>query len=70
MTREDLGKHIALRLKDKGISQNELARRCGTSKANMSRWINGKCVPDALMLREIAIALGSTPNALLGWDDI
>lgn len=66
-------KEIGLRIKKarqaKGLKQEELAERIGAkSSAAVSAWEVGKAKPDCVTLLEICIALGVSPDELLGYD--
>lgn len=41
----------------KWITQKELAKRVGTSQTMISRYMSGKCMPNAIMLKKLADAL-------------
>jgi len=43
-----------------GISQNELARRCGVTSGHLSLLINGRRSPSALLRRRLMHELGVT----------
>ena len=60
-----LGEQIRMRLKKKGISQNELARKAGISSSGMSTIINGAYDPRLGNLQMIASALDCTVGDLL-----
>lgn len=62
----ELGEQIKMRMKAKGISQNELARRAGMSSSGMSTIINGSYDPRLSSLRAIAAELECTVADLLG----
>ena len=50
----------------KGLSQEELAVQLHVVRQTVSKWEKGLSVPDAQMLIQIAEALDTTVNALLG----
>ena len=52
--------------KAKGLSQEELAVKIGVVRQTISKWEKGLSVPDSEMLIEIAEALGTSVNVLLG----
>ena len=56
--------------KSKGLTLDELAERIGTSKQTIHRYENGIItnVP-AEKVESLAVALGTTPQELMGWDD-
>ena len=60
-----LGDKIKQKLKEKGISQKDLARLTSVSYATMHRYINGKTSPRLSVLNEIALILGISVNELL-----
>lgn len=54
---------------DRGITQSELCRKIGVTKATLSRYISFKRLPATKHLIKIAKALNTTPNYLLGFDE-
>ncbi len=60
------GQIIKELLEQKGISQKELAISSGVTEAAMSHYIKGDRVPRGANLLNIAKALGTTTNMLLG----
>lgn len=60
-----IGEKIKQRLKEKGMSQNELARRAGLSSSGISTIISGSFEPRMDNLRQIAQALDCQPSDLL-----
>ena len=63
---QELGKRIADLLKRKGIQQKELAERIGLTEATISRYISGERDPKPEVLANIATALHTTSDFLLG----
>lgn len=61
-----LGARIAQILKGRGLTQKELAARVGVTEAVMSRYISGEREPKPEMLANIATALHTTSDFLLG----
>lgn len=61
-----LSENILSLRKAKGMSQEELADRLHVVRQTVSKWEKGLSVPDAQMLIEIAAALDTTVNILLG----
>ena len=66
METKSTGKIIKEILEQKGISQKELAASAGVTEAAMSHYIKGDRVPRGANLLNIAKALGTTTNVLLG----
>ena len=65
MTKE-LGEKILQELKQKSITQKELALRVGITETALSRYISGEREPKPEGLANIATALGTTSAYLLG----
>lgn len=49
------------------ISQTEFANAVGVSLRTVGSWERGKSVPNAEQVWNCAVALGCTPNDILGW---
>lgn len=54
--------------RQKGITQDELARFVGVTKASISKWETGQSMPDILLLPQLASYFGVTVDALLGYE--
>ena len=65
-----IGEKIKQRLKEKGMSQNELARRAGLSSSGVSTIINGTFEPRMDNLRQIAQVLDCQPGDLIDDENI
>lgn len=63
---KDLGLRIAASLQKQGMSQRELARLIGVTEAVMSRYVSGDRDPKPEVLANIATALHTTSDYLLG----
>ena len=63
---KDLGLRIAESLQKKGMTQKELSERIGVTEAVISRYISGDREPKPEMLANIAPALHTTSDFLLG----
>lgn len=63
---KELGNQIAEVLKRNNQSQKDLAARIGVSEAVISRYISGERDPKPEMLANIATALHTTSDYLLG----
>ena len=61
-----LNENIKALRKAKGLSQEELAVRLNVVRQTVSKWEKGLSVPDAEMVIQIAEALGTTAQVLLG----
>lgn len=51
------------------LNQTQLADKIGVTIVSMSRYMNGGRTPRAVILHKMALALGVTPEYLLGQDD-
>lgn len=69
MGKKETGERIAALLKEKGMTQRELADRVGATESAMSKYVNGEREPRAEVLANIATVLGTTSAYLLGMDD-
>lgn len=68
MTTNDIGKRIAERRMDLGLSQTQLAERCGYSdKTAISKIENGVSQLNQKKIVIFADALQTTPAYLMGW---
>ena len=50
---------------EKGLSQNDIAKRMYVTNTTVSRWENGSRLPDAVMISRLAGVLGVDVNILL-----
>lgn len=60
------GQRLLFLLQKQGITQKELANRINTTEATLSRYVSGDREPKAEMLANIATALHTTSDFLLG----
>lgn len=70
MNQEKIGKFIAECRKNKKMTQEELAEKIGVSRKAISRWENGKNMPDLTLFKPICDNLGITVNELLSGEKI
>jgi len=61
-----VGKNIADRRKEKGLTQTELAAMVGVTNKAVSKWERGMNYPDIAILEPLAAALDLTVPELLG----
>ncbi|MGG2943015.1 helix-turn-helix transcriptional regulator [Bacillus safensis] len=61
-----LSKRIKSVRKDKGLTQEELAKRLKTTKGTISNYENGHSTPSNVMLKDLADVLNTTTDYLLG----
>ena len=70
MDQEKIGKFIAELRKEKGLTQSQLAEQFGISNKAVSKWENGKSLPDASIMIDLCNLLGITVNELLSGERI
>jgi len=70
MNQEKIGRFIAECRKNKKMTQEELAEKIGVSRKAISRWENGKNMPDLTLFKPICDNLGITVNELLSGEKI
>ena len=63
---KEFGTRLLMLLQKNGITQKKLAERINTTEATLSRYIAGEREPKADMLANIATALSTTSDYLLG----
>lgn len=63
---EEIGKKINEALKEKNMTQKELAEKAGVTEAAVSHYVKGDREPRSNTLGVIAAALGVTASFLLG----
>ena len=66
MTQNIIGERIAGLLMEQGKTQRKLAKQVGTTEASISRYIKGDRVPKGPIVANIAKALHTTTDYLLG----
>ena len=65
MDQEKIGKFIAACRKDQGFTQAKLAERLGLTDRAVSKWENGKSMPDASIMLDLCELLKINVNELL-----
>jgi len=65
MNQEKTGKFIAELRKEKGMTQEQLAEKMGVTDKSISRWENGKTMPDLSMITILAEELNVEVSELL-----
>ena len=51
------------------MSQTELANAIGVSLRTIGSWERGESIPNIEQIWNCAVALGCTPNDIMGWQD-
>ena len=65
MTQENIGKFIAEKRKEKGMTQEQFAEKLGVTNRSISRWENGKTMPDYSLFPIICETLGVEISEIL-----
>ena len=63
-----VGARIRAHRQEAGLSQEALAEQLGVSRQTIGNWESDRTIPDALMLADLADALGTTADGILGSD--
>lgn len=70
MNQVKIGKFITECRKNKELTQEELAEKLGVTSKSVSRWENGKTMPDYSLLKDLCKELGINVNELLSGEKI
>ena len=65
-----IGKYIAGKRKDLGMTQKQLAEKLNMSDKSVSKWERGICLPDVSVYMELCEILGISINEFLAGEDI
>ena len=65
-----IGKYIAEKRKELGLTQRQLADELGMSDKSVSKWERGICLPDVSVYSELCTILGISINEFLAGEDI
>ena len=65
MTQENIGKTIMEKRKEKNMTQEQFAEKLGVSNRSISRWENGKTMPDFSLFPKICETLELSVSELL-----
>ncbi len=66
MNQREIGKFIAEKRREKNLTQEVLAERLGISNKTVSKWENGKSMPDYAIVEALCAELDITVAELLG----
>lgn len=65
-----IGKYIAGKRKELGMTQKQLAEKLGMSDKSVSKWERGVCLPDVSIYSDLCLILGISINEFLAGEDI
>ena len=69
MNQTAIGSYIARKRKEQNLTQEQLAETLGVSNKTISKWENGKCMPDYSIIETLCEALGVTLPELMDGED-
>ncbi len=70
MNQTAIGSYIAKKRREMNLTQEELAEKLGVSNKTISKWENGKCMPDYSIIEELCETLSiSLPELMDGEDE-
>ena len=69
MNQITIGSYIAQKRRTKNLTQEQLAEKLGVSNKTISKWENGKCMPDYSIIQTLCDALGVTLPELMDGED-
>lgn len=70
MNQEKIGKFIAEKRKENNLTQKQLAEKLMISDRAVSKWENGRCMPDVSLMLDLCEMLSITVNELLNGEVI
>lgn len=70
MNQEKIGKFITLCRKEKGLTQEKIAEKLGVTSKSISRWENGKTMPDYSILKDLCNELNININEFFSAEKI
>ena len=65
-----IGKYIAQKRKDLGLTQREIAEQLGMSDKSVSKWERGVCLPEVSVYMDLCRILGISLNEFIAGEDI
>ena len=69
MNQTAIGSYIARKRKEQNLTQEQLAEQLGVSNKTISKWENGKCMPDYSIIQTLCEALHVTLPELMDGED-
>ena len=70
MNQTAIGSYIARKRKEQNLTQEQLAQQLGVSNKSISKWENGKCMPDYSVIQALCDALHVTLPELMDGEDV
>ena len=69
MNQTTIGSYIAQKRRAQNLTQEQLAEKLGVSNKTISKWENGKCMPDYSIIQTLCEALHVTIPELMDGED-
>ena len=69
MNQTAIGNYIAKKRREKNLTQEQLAEKLGVSNKTVSKWENGKCMPEYSIIEQLCRELSVTLSELMGGKD-
>lgn len=69
MNQTAIGSYIAHKRREQNLTQEQLAQQLGMSNKTISKWENGKCMPDYSIIQRLCEALHVTLPELMDGED-
>ena len=69
MNQTTIGSYIVRKRKEQNFTQEQLAEQLGVSNKTISKWENGKCMPDYSIIQKLCEALHVTLPELMDGED-
>ena len=69
MNQITIGKYISQKRHELNLTQEELAEKLGVSNKTISKWENGKCMPDYSIIQNLCDTLHTTLAELMDGED-
>ena len=69
MNQTTIGSYITNKRREKNLTQEQLAEKLGVSNKTISKWENGKCMPDYSIIEQLCEELSVTLSELMDGED-
>lgn len=69
MNQTAIGSYISKKRREKNLTQDQLAEKLGVSNKTISKWENGKCMPDYSIIEQVCRELSVTLSELMDGED-
>ena len=69
MNQTAIGSYISKKRREKNLTQEQLAEKLGVSNKTISKWENGKCMPDYSIIEQVCRELSVTLPELMNGED-